>query len=215
MRIRSKLFFAIGIMPRCSLKNLFLRLLGWKIDKSAKIGVNIFWNVEVVQIAHGVRIGSLNVFRDLRHVCFESDSSLGNLNWISASPVFGKLGSDSSIKLGKRSVVTNRHYLDVSGGFSIGVGSALTGVRSTVITHGVNPFSSAQETRMVTIGRNSLIGSNAVIAPGASVGDFQVFGMGSLITGVYNSSFQLHLSKKAIPTRSLLPSSRFFDVFDD
>ncbi|MBM3682607.1 MAG: hypothetical protein FJW84_04050 [Actinobacteria bacterium] len=215
MRIRPKLFFAIGIMPRCSLKNLFLRLLGWKIDKSAKIGVNIFWNVEVVNIAHGVRIGSLNVFRDLRHVCFESDSSLGNLNWISASPVFGNLGSDSSIKLGKRSVVTNRHYLDVSGGFSIGAGSALTGVRSTVITHGVNPSSSAQETRMVTIGRNSLIGSNAVIAPGATVGDFQVFGMGSLISGVYNSSFQLHLSKKAIPTRSLLPSSRFFNVFDD
>lgn len=59
------------------------------------------------------------------------------------------------------------------------------------------------------------VSSNAVIAPGASVGDFQVFGMGSLISGVYNSSFQLHLSKKAIPTRSLLPSSRFFDVFDD
>jgi len=215
MRIRSKLFFAIGIMPRCSLKNLFLRLLGWEVDKSAKIGVNIFWNVEDFYIAHGVRIGSLNVFRDLRHVCFESDSSLGNLNWISASPVFGNLDSSSSIKLGKRSVVTNRHYLDVSGGFSIGTGSALTGVRSTVITHGVNPSSSAQEMRTVTIGRNSLIGSNAVIAPGARVGDFQVFGMGSLISGVYNSSFELHLSKKAIPTRSLLPSSRFFDVSDD
>ena len=215
MRIRSKLFFAIGIMPSCLLKNLFLRLLGWEVDKSAKIGVNIFWNVEEVHIAQGVRIGSLNFFRDLSHVSFESDASLGNLNWISASPVFGNLGSASSISLGKRSVVTNRHYLDVSGGFSIGMGSALTGVRSTVITHGVNPFSSAQEIRTVTIGRNSLIGSNAVIAPGAKVGDFQVFGMGSLISGRYESSFELHLSKKAIPTRSLLPSSRFFDISDD
>jgi len=102
-----------------------------------------------------------------------------------------------------------------SGGFSVGTGSALTGVRSTVITHGVNPFSSAQEMRTVTIGRHSLIGSNAVIVPGARVGDFQVFGMGSLISGVYNSSFELHHSNKAIPTRSLLPSSRFFDVSDD
>jgi acetyltransferase-like isoleucine patch superfamily enzyme len=171
--------------------------------------------VEDVYIAQGVKIGSLNVFRDLRQVYFESNSSLGNLNWISASPVFGNLESSSRITLGKRAVVTNRHYLDVSGGFSMGTGSALTGVRSTVITHGVNPSSSAQEIRTVTIGRNTLIGSNAVIAPGARVGDFQVFGMGSLISGVYSSSFELHLSKKAIPTRSVLPASRFFEVTDD
>ena len=54
-----------------------------------------------------------------------------------------------------------------------------------------------------------------IIAPGARVGDFQVFGMGSFISGVYNSSFELHLSKKSIPTRSLSPSSRFFDLSDD
>lgn len=215
MRIKSKIIFAIGIMPSCSLKNLFLRLLGWEVDKSASIGVNIFWNVSDVYIAHGVSIGSLNVFRDLKHVYFESDSSLGNLNWISASSVLGDLGAASSIKLGKQSVVTNRHYLDVSGGLSIGMGSALTGVRSTVITHGVNYLSSDQETRTVTIGRNSLIGSNAVIAPGTKVGDFQVFGMGSLISGVYSNSFELHLSKKAIPARAIPLSSKFFSVSDD
>jgi carbonic anhydrase/acetyltransferase-like protein (isoleucine patch superfamily) len=215
MRIRPKLFFIVGIMPRCQLKNFLLRKLGWKIAKRVSIGCSIFWNVGEIQLAKGSRIGSLNVFRDVNDVFFDSDSTLGNLNWISASPVLGNLGLTSSIKLGKRSVVTNRHYFDVSGGFSVGAGSAVTGVRSTVITHGVNPMTNAQELRKVEIGRHSLIGSNAVIVPGANVGDFQVFGMGSLISGVYDNPFELQLSKKSVLSKSIPSSSKFFDSIDE
>lgn len=214
MRLKPALCLAIGVMPRCLLKNFLLSKLGWKVDKGSSIGITIFWNVGELILGRGARIGSLNVFRDVNHVFLDSDSTLGNLNWISASPVLGNLGLTSGINLGKGSVITNRHYCDVSGGFSIGEGSALTGVRSTVITHGVNPITSTQELKAVRVGMHSLIGSNAIFVPGASVGDYQVFGMGSLISGVYPNAFELHLSKKSVPVRSIPSSSKFFDSKD-
>lgn len=215
MRIRSLSHLVIGIMPGCSFKNFLFRRLGWKVNKSAKIGINVFWKVDNLCVGRGAKLGSLNVFRNVSSIFIEAESTLGNLNWISASPEFGNGGKASSIKLGRRSVITNRHYFDVSGGFSMGMGSALTGVRSTVLTHGVNPLTNHQEMNSVTIGRNSLIGSNAVFVPGAEVGDFQIFGMGSLISGSYANSYELYISKKAIMAKSLPATSKFFNLFDE
>lgn len=209
--IKSILRLIIGFMPGCILKNVLFQLLGWKIDRRAKIGLNVFWNVGFLTISNGAKIGSLNTFRDVNQIFIEPKATIGNLNWVSASPQFGNPEAPSFIFMGKESVITNRHYFDVSGGFKIGAGSAITGVRSTVITHGVNPSSNIQELRSVTVGQNSLIGSNAVFVPGAIVGDFQVFGMGSLISGIYADQYALHISEKAKYVKSLSSSSDFFN----
>lgn len=211
MRIKFVIRLTFGLLPPGMLKNLVLNLTGWKIHRKAQIGSTIFWKTENLSMGAGSSIGSLNVFRDIVSVSLQDNANIGNLNWVSASPWHDMATAGAgTISLAASSVITNRHYIDVSGGLIIGYKSAITGVRSTIVTHGVNPVSGVQELHPVSIGSNTLVGSNATIVPGSKIGSFLVFGMGCLISGEKFDSYSLYLNSKSIPAKNLPQGSEFF-----
>jgi hypothetical protein len=56
-------------------------------------------------------------------------------------------------KIGEHSAVTSRHYLDCTGGVTVGAFSTVAGARSTIFTHQVDITQSRQVWRPVRIGR--------------------------------------------------------------
>jgi acetyltransferase-like isoleucine patch superfamily enzyme len=193
----------IMLMPASRFKNAILRLLHHQIGRKSKIGICLFINVSKISIDENVQIGSLNSFRNLKVLRLHSNSSIGNLNWLSASAVLTQNGANGSIEMKESSVITNRHYLDLSGGLIIGARSAIWGVRSTLMTHGIEIESWLQNTILTEIGDDVVIGSNAIICPGVKISKGSYFGMGCLIAGTYSSPNTLYINQKSTSRRKL------------
>lgn len=198
-KLRNAATFLIMITPHSKVKNILLRMLGHNIGKYSKIGINFFLNNNLITLQERAQIGNLNVFRNLNHLHLCERAHIGNLNWISAAPEFSAMGMNAKLILRAQSAITNRHYLDVSGTIELMDGSAIWGVRSTFMTHGIDPTTWQQNARKTTIGRKSVIGSNSVVVPGTTLPDGCYFGMGSLISGSNYQANTKYVNSKATP----------------
>jgi acetyltransferase-like isoleucine patch superfamily enzyme len=189
----------IMLTPHSIVKNAVLRMLGHNVGKYSKIGINLFLSNKLITLQEHARIGNFNVIRNLNHLQLYEGAQIGNLNWISAAPEFSTQGINAKLILHVKSAITNRHYLDVSGTIELMDGSAIWGVRSTFMTHGIDPTTWQQNASKTTIGRKSVIGSNSVVVPGTTLPDGCYFGMGSLISGVNYQANTKYVNPKATP----------------
>ena len=191
--------FFIMLLPHSIFKNIILRMFGHKIGKKVKIGICISLRSKQIILQDGARIGNLNVFRNVNLLHLSEGANIGNLNWVSSAPDFSKQENNARLVLHAQSVITNRHYLDVSGSLELMDGSAIWGVRSTVMTHGIDPHTWLQTAYKITIGNRSVIGSNSLIVPGTNLPQGCYFGMGSLISGSNYQANTKYVNKKAGP----------------
>jgi acetyltransferase-like isoleucine patch superfamily enzyme len=125
-------------------------------------------------------IGAFNVIRNVSSFVLESGAILGQFNWVTGGST-GILSESSRLFLGKESAVTSRHYIDVSGAVTVGAFSTVAGERSVILTHQIDYRESRQTLAAVHIGQYALVSSNVKIVPGASVPDFSVVAMGSVV----------------------------------
>jgi len=177
-RLRTVLRFSVWLLPASGVKNGLLRVLGHDVHPSARARPNLVWNVAVLRMGEGSRIGLLNVVKNLREVSIGPGASVGRLNVISSHPVFPQ----SSVTLGARSYITSHHHLDCSGGLSLGQLSALAGHDSRVMTHSIDLATNRQDAQMVIIGARSFIGARVLILGGAELPCRSVLAAGSVLT---------------------------------
>lgn len=173
----------VGATPASRVKNWLLNRLGYEIHRTAEFGPSLIVGVDYISLGAGARVGPFNVFRDLRRLEMGESSVLGQWNWISAARPLLVEKSQGCFVLGRESALTSRHYVDASGGITVGELTTIAGVRSTFITHGIDWKSSEQTTRPIRIGSHCLISSNVAVPPGASIPDRSLIGMGSTTTG--------------------------------
>jgi acetyltransferase-like isoleucine patch superfamily enzyme len=140
-------------------------------------------HLDRVQMGDGVKIGPFNIFRDLARLQFGQDVRIGQWNWFSASWHMRQAGGPGTLELGPQSSITSRHYVDCTGGVRVGAYTTIAGERSTFLTHGISWDTSDQTYRPIEIGDFCLLSSNLQVAPGASVGDRIVVGMGATVAG--------------------------------
>lgn len=205
MKVRAFATLLVMLVPASLIKNLTLRFIGHNVALSSKVGVTLFIGSGKLELSKNATIGSFSVFRDLKLLVMGEGSSVGNLNWITASKALVSKGAIGKLNMGESSVITNRHYLDVTGGLSLGSRSAIWGVRSTVMTHGIKIESWKQDTRSVEIGDDSVIGSNSIVCPGTKVPEGTSFGMGALLSGQKYLPNQLYVNQKASFSRKISP----------
>ena len=189
---------------------MMFRLIGHSIDKSARIHPILLWKCKKIVVEEKVNIGPLTVFRELNRLHLGKGAKVGQLNWISASAMLSKLGAPSELVMQQETVITNRHYLDVSGGVRIESFSAITGVRSTLMTHGVSYATNQQSWKEIVIGHHNLIGSNSIIVPGVKTPPHSIYGMGSLIAGQSSDEYQLYLNSPSKVAKTLDMDNRYF-----
>jgi len=180
--VRSHMSSLVFLLLPSRFKNFLLRRLGHTVHPRSRVGVILVSGGVQISLEAGARIGHFNVFRDLESVSLHSGAVIGQWNWVSAARPLRKLPDSSpTLSIGMEAALTSRHYLDCSGGVSIGDFSTIAGVRSTFVTHGIDWKQNRQSVRSISVGRYCLIGSNATLCPGASVPDRTIVGMGSVV----------------------------------
>ncbi len=196
--MRSLVILLVGMLPASRVKNWMLsRFPGYRVASSASVGPVLLVRVGAFEVGDGARIGPFNVFFHLRGLALGASSVLGQWNWLSAAAPLLAEEHHGWMRVGVESSVTSRHYIDASGGVTIGDFTTMAGVRSTVVTHGIDWRDSAQTTRPVSIGDYCLISSNVNVAPGTTVADRIVVGMGATISGALDESDSLYVQPRA------------------
>jgi len=182
------LVFLIGlILPACKFKNALLSLFpGISVHPSAIVGHTVLLGVSELTLESGAVLGDLNIVRGLTGLRLGSGAVIGGLNSISSSAAFSSLPDDGfrgRLHLKRDSALTNRHYLDCSGGIEVGEFTTIAGCRSTILTHQIDLRLNSQVLSPVTFGRRCFISSNVSVVPGAHVADRIVVAMGAVIKG--------------------------------
>lgn len=176
----------ITLTPGPIKRRLLRWLFGWEIDRSASLGVSLFYNVRHVRLGPGAQIGHLNVLRNLRSVELGSNASVGHWNWITAATMLVDppyVPTSGCIKVEKEAAITSRHYIDCAGGVEIGTATTVAGVRSTILSHQIDVTDSRQTAVPILIGAYCFVGSNVLVTPGASIPDCCVIAMGATVVG--------------------------------
>jgi acetyltransferase-like isoleucine patch superfamily enzyme len=170
----------VSLLPFSSLRCAFYKwLFGYSI-KNAKIGFATVISVRKVSM-EGCTIGRFNKFLGPMQVSIgpgadvETHNTFDCGDWAADAQHADRY--DRTLILEADTRITNHHVFDVAGRFSLGQGSWIAGHGSQFWTHGVNVTD-----RNVSIGKNCYIGSAVRFAPGASVGDNVIVGIGSVVT---------------------------------
>lgn len=213
--MRNVLRLLWGILPASTAKNWLARCVGYEVDPTAKVHAILLLGVHELLVGRHARIGSFSVFRQLRQVTVREFGRIGQWNWVSSAPDFWSEADGSGRAIvGEHASITSRHYIDCSGGFSIGAFSTMAGVRSTIITHGISIKNSVQECAAVTIGNFSIVSSNVKLVPGATVPDNSLVAMGAVVSKGLNQPFYVYGGVPARRLASLPEDSAYFGRSD-
>ena len=204
-------------MPSCALKTVLMRrVLRWEIDGTARVGPCLFRGVNKVVLDKNAKIGGFSVFLHMAQVRLGEGAVMGYWNWVAAAPTLRTATLDSrtagraaQFELAEYAAITSRHYIDCSGGVTMGKFTVLAGVRSTILTHQVDTVRSEQTVHGVSIGCYCLVGSNVQIVPGTRIPDRSVIAMGSVVAGVLEEPGSLYAGVPARHVKRLADGAYF------
>lgn len=135
-----------------------------------------------------VTIGMFNKFIGPYSLVLRKGTTIGRSNefmcgsWVTESR-FAQTPYERFCHIGEDCVITRSHFIDTTGGFSLGNRSWLAGCYSQFWTHGIGVA-----LRTITIGDDCYIGSAARFAPGASIGSNNIVGLGAVVAGNLKTS---------------------------
>jgi acetyltransferase-like isoleucine patch superfamily enzyme len=193
----------VFLLPASAVKNWLLRCCGCRIGRNTRIGPVLVLGKPAVEIGDGCDIAWGNGIKGVRHLCMGDGARIGQWNWLTVSPTFATATDGGWIRFGRHSSLTTRHFLDASGGIAIGEFSTVSGVRSTLMTHGIDWVVSGQRARPIVIGAYCLLGSNVLVAPGTTLADRTVVAMGATVSGSWEQTDVLLLSRRADVVREV------------
>jgi probable biosynthetic protein (TIGR04098 family) len=195
--LRSAFGFRIGQRVRIGIA--YFDCAELSIEDDASIGHGVaFKNVGSVRIGSHAVVGPLNLFRGGDRIELDDYSQLLRLNVINAIPqhdCFGVL--DSTFFLGYGAAVSSSHWIDFTDRVSIGRRSMVGGRNSSIWTH------NRRRAAPVRIGDFCYMGSEIRVAPGVTIADCSIIGMGSVVSAPVTSPFTFIGGAPARPTRRL------------
>lgn len=198
---RKILLALIAIVPLNVFRIFLYRfLLGYDMDYRSRVGMFNYLDLGRCQM-RGARIGALNMIRANRLVMAEG-AFIYRFNRIQDVNVFS-LGKGSVIRsrnsfiatppgatpfkhlenfmTGRRCLITNEHFFDLSDGIRLGDNVTFGGLGSQVWTHGV----SVDRVRMqapVELASHIYLGSRSLIVQGVRIGERVVVGAGTVVS---------------------------------
>jgi len=186
-KTKKQIALLISLIPSNSIRIcLYKWLLKYQIDSSAKIGYLTIIAVEKVEIEKQVNIGRGNLFFGSFKLKMGQGAIVGNKNeficddW-ALDTRFDNCGFVRECKIGKNTLITHGHFIDLVGEFELQDNSWIGGRNSQFWTHGgwVNKNS-------ISIGKNCYLGSAVKFIPGTKIGDNIIVGLGSVVTKEFN-----------------------------
>lgn len=186
----------IGILPSFA-KRAIYRMKGYKIGRGVNLGIGAVVVGKDVEIGEGTTIGFFAIVRAKkisigRHVKIGSTTiidtekiEIGDDAKINEQVFIGGLsGPDSSIKIGKRTIIMQMSFLNPYKPLIIGDDTGIGG-HCLLFTHGswLSQLEGYPVTfAPITIGKNVWLPWRVFIMPGVSIGDNVVIGANSLVS---------------------------------
>jgi acetyltransferase-like isoleucine patch superfamily enzyme len=181
MKLRTVIAVLISVLPTSGIRVFAYRtLFKYEIVEST-IGFGTVLAVDSAKIIRS-SIGKFNVFTGPMTVSIKERARIGMLNSFScglwtlqqhpAGPDYAR-----SVEIGKNTLITSHHFFDIAGAFVLGNNSWIAGRGSQFWTHGANASD-----RNISIGMDCYLGSAVRFAPGASIGNNALVGLGSVVT---------------------------------
>lgn len=191
-------------------------LLGYSIDKTARIGYSLILPQQL-KMGLGARIGHLNVCKPgVELLQCGVRASIGNLNWISGSPVRSsghfahQVDRRPELIVGDDAAVSNRHLIDCTNTVTIGRFSTLAGYRSQLLTHSIDLYSCRQSSAPIRIGDYCFVGTACVLLGGSVLPDYCVLGAQSLLNKEHTEEYRLYAGVPAKQVKQLPKEVRYF-----
>lgn len=211
--MRTTFSLVVGLLPATKVKNWLLNLAGHRIDRSASIAPIILLRSNVLDVGPDARIGALSCFRGLTRLTLGKRAEIGQLNWISAADFLVRQSDSPSagtLTLGPNASLTNRHYLDASGGILIGDYATVAGVRSVFMTHGIDVEENCLETAPIEIGEYAMVGGSCRFVMGSQVPPRSVVAMGSTVIRGLEAVERLYAGTPARSKKELPSNAAYF-----
>ena len=118
--------------------------------------------------------------------------------------------SETGLRLGICSSIRRFHYLDTTGGISMGSNTIIAGRGSVLFTHGLSPVNLDFQ-KGIVIGDWVYIGAKVNILPGAQIAKGVFVGMGSTVVGILSDEYSVYASAKAVKIKSFDGNSAYYD----
>jgi len=213
-RARTLVAVAAVLAPRAVRRFLHGRLLGYRIDASARIGRSLI-DVDEFQAAPGASVANLSVIRGCERVELGVDASVGPLVWVNAvrkssTQFFVGEKRETTLTLRRASAITSLHFIDCCDRVELAEFSLIGGMMSQVLTHSFDYKHGRQTTCPVTVGAYTIIGTHCLLLPGTEVGEKCVVGGGSVLTGGRYAELSMHAGVPASVKAALDPQAGFF-----
>jgi len=208
MRPRNLWLLVVGLLPASRTKNQLLSLAnGVSVSAGAHVGPILLLTVRRFDVRAEAAIAFGSTFRNLDVVQVAESATIGSWNWITAAPMFTPFNAgrgEGSLVLGASSAITSRHYLDCTGGITIGRLTTVAGVRSTWFTHRINLAESVQFSAGIRVGDHCFTSSGVQVGPGVTVANNSVVAMGAVVTKSLGREGRLY---GGVPARDLGPAN--------
>lgn len=218
MRVRLIGAGLIALLPRRWKPACYRVMLGYQIGRRVSIGVslidvngctigddveighgNVFTRVRRLSLGDHVHIGHLNVFRGGDEIILDSYAEFMRLNEINSIPDPIVVNPTiPRLHVGAGSVITAGHKIDFTDEVRLGRRVMLGGRNSSIWTH------NRQRTAPVTIGDLAYVGSEIRMAPGSSLPERCILGIGSVVTSEIDAPCHLIAG---VPARAVQPLS--------
>jgi acetyltransferase-like isoleucine patch superfamily enzyme len=209
----------VGLLPSVLKRPLYRGLFGYRIGRGVRIGLCLLDAAEVdlgdgTRIGHlnlvlrvgrlvtgrHVRIGPLNIIRGGERVQMGDYATVMRLNVLNAIPDHDCTTQPTSVlELGAGAIVVSGHRLDFTDRITIGKNVIVGGRNSSLWTH------NRQQTAPITIGDFCYLGSEVRLAPGASLPERCILGLGSVLSGRIDDAGSLVGGMPARVLRPLTP----------
>ena len=203
--------------PRRARPRILSLAPGFRVHPTSSIGCSFLCPSRSLDIGPHTRVGNFTLVRRLDRLEMRAYSGIGNLNTVTGWPQGSRdpyhAASPNRVPelvLGERAVITNRHYVDCADSVRLDDGSALTGLRTVIFTHGLSIASGDVGCRPVRIGRCSLVTTTCVLLGGSVLPDFCVLAPLSLLRKAHTEEYQLYAGNPAAAVRKLDPDAGFF-----
>lgn len=213
--LRNWLALLVIILPSVAKIPIYRWVFGYKIGKNVWIG--LCWiNVPFMQIGDNVRIGHFTRFKNVPVVRIGNYCAIGFGNTFTSTYEFTSVASTKArgnhprLTLGDHCQITMLHYFDVQDSFQIGAFTVIAGRDSVFFTHYLDVIENSQSAKPIMIGDYCMIGSNVRFAPGASVADCCVVGMGAVVTKPFTESYHLVAGNPAQVVKKLPEDAAYF-----
>ncbi len=197
IRVRPLVALGIGLLPGFLKLPLYRVLLGYRIHRSARVGLslidassvtlcagtaighfNLVTRVGRLEAGCNTRIGTGNIIRGGERVTLGDYSEVMRLNVLNAIPDHDCTTDPQSVlEVGAGTVITSGHRIDFTDRVTLGKNVIVGGRNSSLWTH------NRQETAPIEIGDFCYLGSEVRLAPGAKLPDECILGLGSVLTG--------------------------------